>query len=195
MLCLANSGAGPIPLSIRSLGVSKDALRDNDFAGGVEAELLSRARNHGNTLGGAIGVIDDEALGVDFSKDCDVWLIRNREEATRPTALVDCVDTVDQATHRAIKDVLGNRLSGGLPGLGDEVSERLHFRDEVGMGNWNWPTRAGSLEFRRVQAGIIVISSALAKVGDKEGPRSTPCHRTPPTGQRCPWSQGPMRSS
>lgn len=40
----------------------KDTLGEDDFAGGVEVELLSGAGNNGHAFAGAVGFINDEVL-------------------------------------------------------------------------------------------------------------------------------------
>lgn len=152
------------------LRASVDTLRQDDFAVGVEAELLAVGTDNGDTPAGAVGVVDEELLGVHLGEDGDVGLVLEEEEAAVSLALVDGVGAVVQANHLTVVDVLSQGLAHGGPGLGEGITEGSHLREELGVGDIDGTASANLGQLRVVEALVVVVGDTLAQVGDKRVP-------------------------
>lgn len=152
------------------LGGLVDTLGEDDLAVGVEAELLAIAQDDSDTAAGAGGVVDDELLGLGLGKDGDVGLVLEEEEATVAAALVDGVGAVVQTNHLTIVDVLREGLAHGDPSLGQGITERSHFREELRVGDVDGAAGTNLSERGVVEALVIVIGDRLSKIGNEGVP-------------------------
>src|ERR1700722_2756071 len=78
----------------QQLRALKDTLGEDDFAGGIEVELIAGGFDDSHALANAVGVINDQALGVNLRHNRDVGLVLYEQVAARALALVDGVNTV-----------------------------------------------------------------------------------------------------
>ena len=149
----------------QQLGGLKDTLGEDDFAGSVNAKLVSGSRvddRHADTCVG--GRVDDEFLGLDSVKDSHIGLSLDIQEAALALPVMNSVHAVGKAPHLAAVDILGQVLALGNPGFGESITEALHLRNKVGMGNLDGAAGTDLLQVIRVQLLFVVVRGAFAQI-------------------------------
>ena len=150
---------------LRSL---ENTLGQDDLTAGIEAQLIASGIDDSDTLADAVGIVDDEALGVHLRHYGDIGLVLHEEETARPHTLVDTVGAVGKTIHLTIIDILCDGMAFLGPGLGHCIPERLHVLEKLSMGNVDGAiTRTDLREFFGVPAQVIVVGCTLTEVRHK----------------------------
>lgn len=155
----------------QELGGLENTLRHNNLAASVDAELIVVGRvDDGNTKTGIGARVNDQLLGLNSVEDANVGLVLEVQEAALTLTAVDGIDTVGQATHLTVVNVLSEDLALGDPGLSQSVSPGLHLRDQISVSNLDGATGANLLQLGRVELLLVVIGCTLAEVIDTAVP-------------------------
>lgn len=110
-------------------------------------------------------------------KNSDVWLVDQSEVASRVLALIDGIDAMSKTVHLTIENVLGDRLTRGLPCLGQGFPEWLHLGNKRGVRDRYGTTSTNLFQRLRIKFLIIMISGTIMEVIEKwvPGPLITAC--------------------
>lgn len=145
------------------LGGLEDTLGDNDFVLGGKGDLLTSDRvDHDNTSASLGGGVDDEVLGLDGREDGDVGLALEEQETSLTGSLIDGITTVSQTSHGTGVDIFGKGVSFAGPTLDKCITEGLHLRNELGVGDVDGTASSNLGELSWVELVIVVISCALS---------------------------------
>lgn len=149
----------------------EDTLGQDDLAAGIEVQFIASGVDDSHTLADAVGIVDDEALGVHLRHYGDIGFVLHEEETTRPHTLVDTVGAVGKTIHLTIIYILCDGMAFLGPGLADCIPERLHIIEKLSMGDVDGAITGADLrEFFGVPTQVIVIGCTLTEVRHKGVP-------------------------
>lgn len=148
----------------------KNTLGQDDLTASIEVQFISSSIDDSDALADAVGIVDDEALGVHLRHYGDVGPVLHEEVAARSHTLIDTVGAVGETIHLTIIDILSDRMAFLSPGLAHCIPERLHVVEKLSVGNVDGTTRANLRELLGVATQVIMVGCTLTEVRHKGVP-------------------------